>query len=587
MLNLSQQRFLFHFVRMSLKLFSWLRMLALRLKSVVLRNQTPNNSHIQSLAANNTRRSKSRPNLTANEVSNDADQWPNRAIKEDILWKHPFPDDTHMWKFMQQVNQKYGNTFHTYSELHSWGNENLPKLWDEIWSYCKIRHSAPYHRVVVDAETMWPRSAWFEGARLNFAENLLFPIPAVDESDIAIIAVDETSRETVTWKELRERVRFCQAGMKSMNIKVGDRIAGYVANHTNALVTMLAATSLGAIWTAVSPDIGVTGALDRLTQISPSLLFTDNVLIYKGKSHAILLKVKEISKSLPSLRATVVFMTARSESTVIDSTSGRNTILTYDEFTSATAVPAQMNFIQLPAEHPVYILYSSGTTGAPKCIIHGAIGTLIQHKKEHILHSDIRPGDRFCQITTCMWMMWHWLVSGLASGATVVLYNGSPFHYLSPTGESIMDDLAMPKLIEELRINQFGTSAKYLSILEQKEVMPREAGISLGTLKAVYSTGSPLAPSTFRYVYRAFPQINLGSISGGTDIICNFGAPCPLQPVCAGEIQVVGLGLCVQAWDADGNDVSGTGSPAELVCTKAFPSQPVSAIAVEFSSTIP
>lgn len=229
-------------------------------------------------------------------------------------------------------------------------------------------------------------------------------------------------------------------------------------------------------------------------------------------------------------------------------------------------------FTPLPADHPLYILYSSGTTGAPKCIVHGAIGTLLQHKKEHVLHCDIRPGDRLFYFTTCTWMMWHWLVSGLATGATLILYDGSPFQPHGP--------LSMPKLIEELEITHFGTSAKYLSIMEQKSVFPMTSdggNLDLSTLRAIYSTGSPLAPSTFKYVYSAFPPtINLGSITGGTDIISLFGAPCPLTPVYAGEIQVLGLGMAVQAWDFMGNNVSGSYEPGDLVCIRPFPCQPVS-----------
>jgi acetoacetyl-CoA synthetase len=215
----------------------------------------------------------------------------------------------------------------------------------------------------------------------------------------------------------------------------------------------------------------------------------------------------------------------------------------------------------------VYILYSSGTTGKPKCIVHSSIGTLIQHKKEHILHCDMRPGDRLFYFTTCTWMMWHWLISGLASGVTLVLYDGSPFQ---PQGA-----LSMPYLIQELKITHFGTSAKYLSILEQKAIYPAESNIDLSSLKAIYSTGSPLAPSTFRYVYKAFPPLNLGSITGGTDIISLFGAPCPLTPVYAGEIQVRGLGMAIQAWDHTGQDISTTGEAGDLVCVKPFPCQPV------------
>jgi len=504
----------------------------------------------------------------------DAASVSNGADEGELLWQHPTPKETKMWDFLQRINQKHQKEFQTYDELYQWSIDNIAELWGEIWEYCGIRHSEPYKKVVSDANTMYPRPAWFEGAKLNFAENLLFPTQKVDDDGLAVIAATETTRERVTWKELRERVRRCQAGMKAAGLQSGDRVAGYVANHTNALVAMLASTSLGAIWTAVSPDTGVTAVLDRMVQIEPSLLFTDNAVMYNGKTHPVLPKVEEIMESLPTLKATVVFETAPSVGTSIDSSRFADKVHSYRTFTKDSAGSGELVFEQLPPDHPVYILYSSGTTGAPKCIVHGAIGTLIQHKKEHILHSDIRPGERLFYFTTCTWMMWHWLVSGLAAGATIVLYDGSPFQYLS-NGESVKDDMAMPKLIDEVEINQFGTSAKFLSVLEQKSIMPRDTGLTLKTLKAIYSTGSPLAPSTYRYVYQAFGQINLGSITGGTDIISLFGAPCPLHPVYVGEVQVFGLGMAVKAWDFEGKDVSKTGEPGELVCVKPFICQPV------------
>jgi acetoacetyl-CoA synthetase len=425
---------------------------------------------------------------------------------------------------------------------------------------------------------MFPRPSFFKHARLNFAENLLFPTQHIDPHSPAIIAVTETTREIVTWEELRERVRLCQAGMIALGLDEGDRVAGYVANHTNALVAMLAATSLGCVWTAVSPDTGVHAVLERLRQIEPTLLFADNAAFYNGRSHPVLPKVNDIARELSSLQAVVVFRTVSSVDVHVDTIqvpSGR--AYDYKTFTSPPTAP-ELTFKRLPADHPVYILYSSGTTGAPKCIVHGAIGTLLQHKKEHIIHCSITPRSRLFYFTTCTWMMWHWLVSGLASGATLVLYDGSPFRYLDPNDPttSVPDDVAMHRLINEYGITHFGTSAKYLSVLEQKSVNPTAAGLDLTSLEAIYSTGSPLAPSTFSYVYSAFPStINLGSITGGTDIISLFGAPNPLLPVFEGEIQGPGLGMAIAAYDYTGVDVSTTGEPGDLVCTKPFICQPV------------
>ncbi|EME47277.1 hypothetical protein DOTSEDRAFT_122544 [Dothistroma septosporum NZE10] len=500
----------------------------------------------------------------------------NDSPKAEVLWQHPSPKDSKLWDFLQTVNQKHNKNIQTYHELHQWSIDNVSESWGDIWNYVGIRASQPYQKVLSDDKTMYPRPHWFPGAKLNFAENLLFPTQEIDENSPAVIAATETARETVTWKELRERVRKAQGGMQALGIKTGDRVGGYVANHTNALVAMLAASSLGAIWTAVSPDTGVTAVLDRMVQIEPSILVTDNAVMYNGKTHPVLPKVKEIVENLPTLKAVVIFDTVSSMGSEVAGLSNelKQKVYTYDRFIQPSADSTKLQFEQLDPDTPVYILYSSGTTGAPKCIVHGAIGTLIQHKKEHILQSDIKPGDRLFYFTTCTWMMWHWLVSGLAAGATLILYDGSPFQYLS-NGESVKDDMAMPRLIDELGITQFGTSAKYLSVLEQRNIFPKQQGLSLQTLRAIYSTGSPLAPSTFQYVYKAFGAINLGSITGGTDIISLFGAPCPLHPVYTGEIQVLGLGMACQAWDFEGKDVSKTGEPADLVCVKPFPCQPV------------
>lgn len=493
----------------------------------------------------------------------------------ELLWEHPSPKSTQMWNFLRSVNKKHNQSFTSYKELHQWSLDNISSAWGDIFETVGVRTSQPHTSVVSDEKTMFPRPSWFPGAKLNFAENLLFPTQEVNENSPAVIAATELTRETVTWKDLRERVRQCQSGMKKTGVKEGDRVAGYVANHTNALVASLAASSLGAIWTAVSPDTGVTAVLDRMVQIEPTILVTDNAVIYNGKQHPVLPKVREIVEGLPTLKAVVIFETVQSMGSTIEGLSSElsKKAFTYADFISGTK-EGKLEFEQLDPDAPVYILYSSGTTGAPKCIVHGAIGTLLQHKKEHILQSDIRPGDRLFYFTTCTWMMWHWLVSGLASGATLILYDGSPFQYLQD-GQSVKDDLAMPKLIDELSITQFGTSAKYLSVLEQRSVLPRSSGLSLKTLKAIYSTGSPLAPSTFQYVYRSFGAINLGSITGGTDIISLFGAPCPLVPVYTGEIQCLGLGMACEAWDYTGQDVSMTGEPGDLVCTRPFPCQPV------------
>ncbi|KAL9059986.1 MAG: hypothetical protein Q9162_000836 [Coniocarpon cinnabarinum] len=418
---------------------------------------------------------------------------------------------------------------------------------------------------------------------MNFAENLLHPSCEPGPQSIALLEATETSRAVITWGELRERVYKCRMSMEALGISINDRVAGYVGNHANAIVFMLAATSLGAIWTAISPDSGVSMVVDRLSQIEPKLLVADTQQEYNGKRHDVTSKVRDVVKQLPSLAGLVLLGPVSSQANygmesgkVLDETH-------FNSLHETTGRDAGPYFKQLAPDHPVYILSSSGTTGKPKCIVHGAIGTLIQHKKEHAIQADIRPGDRLFYYTTCTWMMWHWLVSGLASGATLVLYDGSPMRYFSSTGGSRPDDLAMPRLISELKITQFGTSAKYLSLLEQKQLYPMRDPhhIDLSSLRAIYNTASPLAPSTFRYVYAAFPaKVNLASITGGTDIISLFGAPSPLVSVHAGEVQCAGLGMAIRAFDSDSErekpvDVTASGKAGDLVCVRPFPCQPV------------
>ena len=424
---------------------------------------------------------------------------------------------------------------------------------------------------------MFPRPAFFPGCELNFAENLLFPASDPPADSVAIIQATETQHKDVTWAELRERTREMAAAMVHHGVKTGDRVAGYLANHEDTVIAMLAATSLGALWTGVSPDTGVQAVLDRLTQIEPVLLFADNGVQYNAKTHPTHAKISQVVEQLTSLKDLVIFETLPNHSFDVSSLKVHSNTKAqlYKDFVAGSDTDRNLTFTQLPPDHPVYILYSSGTTGQPKPIVHSSLGTLLQHKKEHALHSDIRPGDRLFYFTTCTWMMWHWLVSGLASGATIVLYDGSPFQ---PAKE-----MSMPLLIDELKINHFGTSAKYLSVLEQAGLVPREAkpkSATLETLKSIFSTGSPLAPSTFAYIYSSLspppphPGILLGSITGGTDIVSLFGAPNPLLPVYKGEIQCRGLGMSVKTFSSTGEDLTPTGDPGELVCDVAFPCQP-------------
>ncbi|KAI1184455.1 acetoacetate-CoA ligase-like protein [Nemania serpens] len=497
---------------------------------------------------------------------------PKMAINHNSreLWRHPDPGSTPLFAFLNHVKHKFRLDIDDYPGLYKWSTQNPSEFWGEAWHFCGIRASQPYSQVLPPSAPIFPRPDFFAGALLNFAENLLFPENVhVDESSTAVITVTEIDGQfrATTWAQLREAVRRCSNALRAAGVQPTDVVAGIVSNHVEALVAMLAAATIGAIWTGISPDNGVSAVLDRLVQIEPKVLFADDGTIYNGKSWPSIDKAAQIIKELKTLELVVVIRNIPDVHMQPEDLSSSDAVVVvdYEGFLNSSA-PGPLKFEQLPPAHPLYVLYSSGTTGLPKAIVHTALGTLIQHKKEHILHCSMSPTSRLLYYTTTSWMMWHWSVSALACGSTLVLYSGSPFQ---PHGY-----LSLPRLLSSLKVTHFGTSATYLTTLEANHIYP-SASLDLSHLEAVYSTASPLPPSTFSFVYKAFPShINLGSITGGTDIISLFGAPCPLLPVYVGEIQCAGLGMAIDVVDSTSGERT-PGEDGELVCTRPFPSQPL------------
>ncbi|KAK8113235.1 hypothetical protein PG984_013761 [Apiospora sp. TS-2023a] len=483
------------------------------------------------------------------------------------LWRHPDPKSTHIFRFLQHVETKYQLGINDYPGLLKWSVDNIADFWAEVWDFCGIKASKQYDQVLPEDAPMFPRPDFFAGSLLNFAENLLFP-DNVDEAAPACFTVTETDGDvTTTWAELREAVRQCSNSLRAHGVQPRDVIAGFVSNHVQAIVAMLGAAAVGAVWTGISPDNGVSAVLDRLAQIEPKILFADNGMTYNGKPWSSVDKTLQIAKELKTkgLKTVIVINNIEADLGLEDLKAQGVGAVSYKHFLDISS-DDPLTFIQLPPSHPLYVLYSSGTTGLPKAIIHTALGTLIQHKKEHFLHCTMDQTSRMLYYTTTSWMMWHWSISALACGTSLVLYTGSPF---KPQGY-----LSIPKLLEKYEVTHFGTSAAYLTTLETNGIYPNQS-TDLSKLQAIYSTASPLPPSTFSFVYKAFPShINLGSITGGTDIISLFGAPCPLLPVYVGEIQCAGLGMAIAVADSVTGEPT-PGEDGELVCLQPFPCQPL------------
>ncbi|ODV91978.1 hypothetical protein CANCADRAFT_563 [Tortispora caseinolytica NRRL Y-17796] len=481
------------------------------------------------------------------------------------LWTPPAPERTQCYKFMKLVSEKYGVPLASYFDLHSWSIDNVAQFWEEVWYFTNIVASEPFTKVIESADPpLYPRKEWFAGARLNYAQNLLYPVPAPDPDTVAVYEANEAGRRPISWSQLRYDVQVAASAFRAIGLQTGDRVAAFVNNNYSTLVSILAVSSIGAIWSSTSSEIGAISVIDRFSQINPKILIADIGAVYNGKLHNTTDRVAEITAALTSLVHVILVPQSTATVSLADVPHSSAKVWTYDEFIKSTA-PVDLVFEQLPFDHPLFILYSSGTTGKPKCIVHGQGGTLLQHKKEHQIHLDLGLNQVFFQYTTCSWMMWQWLISGLASGATIVLYDGSPF---VPDGPE-----TLWKLADELKVEVFGTSAKYLTVLEQRGVFPKN-NFKLEKLRAITSTGSVLPPSTYDYVYKAFPPLLLASITGGTDILSLFGAPSFMLPVHRGEIQCAGLAMAMEVWDDSGKPAA-PNAPGDLVCTKAFPVMPV------------
>jgi len=459
-------------------------------------------------------------------------------------------------RFMAEVTQRWGIPLSDYGALYRWSVEHPEAFWSKLWDFAGVvAETKGDHALLHDR---MPGARYFPEAKLNFAENLLRHSTA--EGDAIVFWGEDKVKRRLSHRELYERVSRLVQALREEGVGPGDRVAGYLPNMPETVIGMLAATALGAVWSSCSPDFGVKGVLDRFGQIEPKVLILAEGYYYNGKAFDCLGKAREIVAQLPTVKRTVVVPYTR-EKPALDGLRGAVMLADYIHDKKPTAIP----FAHLPFNHPLYIMFSSGTTGVPKCIVHGAGGTLLQHLKEHILQTDVKPGDRVFYFTTCGWMMWNWLVSGLAAGATLLLYDGSPFH---PSG-SILFDYA-----DAERMTLFGTSAKYIDACSKAGLEPKRSH-SLATVRAMASTGSPLAPESFDYVYdKVKSDICLSSISGGTDIVSCFVLGNPIGPVWRGEIQARGLGMAVEIYDDEGKPAP-VGEKGELVCSKPFPSMPI------------
>ena len=457
--------------------------------------------------------------------------------------------NSNLKRFENFVSRKLGKEFKSYQELHEF-SISTPEFWRLLIEYFEV--IGDWQGPVYEGENIIT-AKWFPKSKLNFAENML---KNRSQDTALVFRCENRIFENVTFIELYDQVSKVAQHLRALGVKKGDRVAGFLPNFIGSIVAMLATVSVGAIWSSCSPDFGEQGVIDRFGQIEPKVLFCVDGYFYNGKSHNCLRKVKSFSAKLPTVKQVVMFDYASLDKISIKYSISYQEIL--DKYN-----PKKIEFKHVDFDHPLYIMFSSGTTGVPKCIVHGHGGTLLQHLKEHQLHTNISSGDRVFYFTTCSWMMWNWLVSALATQATIMLYDGSP---------SYPDDTVLWRFANDEQFTHFGTSAKYIETLMKNNVQPR-ASFKLKNLRTICSTGSPLSPESYDFIYKNIGSVHLASISGGTDIVSCFVLGIPTLPVRRGEIQGPGLGMAVEIWNDTGKVK--IGERGELVCTKPFPSRPV------------
>ncbi len=464
-------------------------------------------------------------------------------------------DNANMTRFIKFINERHRKDFKSYNELYQWSIDNIPDFWAAMWDFAEIKATEKYDTVVDDLKK-FPGARWFLGAKLNFAENLL----RYRDDRLAFIFRGETKKSAkMTYRELYWNVARLAKSLREIGVSAGDRVVAYMPNLIETVIGMLAATSIGAVWSSCATDIGPLAAIDRLGQVEPKVLITVDGYFYKGKPFNTLGNVEELVKGIPSLKKTIVVSYASEKPDI----SKIPNAVHYDEFLAREKEP-ELKFEQLPFDHPVFIMFSSGTTGKPKCMVQSAGGILINHLKELILHTDLKRDDRIFYITTCSWMMWNWLQNSLGVGATIVLYDGNPNY---PDGE------AMWKMVEEEKITIFGLSATYINFLRSEGIKPGKK-YDLSSLREISQTGSALSAEGFEYVYKEIKEdLHFNSISGGTDINGCFAIGSPIQPVYAGELQGPGLAMKIKAYDEYGKPV--WDKQGELVCEAPAPSMPI------------